>query len=219
MHNESSQSIGQQFDDGTMFAPGHNQTPNTLIASSEVSHAKTSATQEREPDCKASEAASSMKSAVLFAKWDQDSLSWKTSQRCLLEGWAMFSGRWPRSGTMRNGIAYRLPPLVRRISGTACSYWVTPTAVEGRRGNKPGRAHDTGYPLAQQVMPHRWPTPRAQDGKHAGVTKTPTVIRRVANGQANLAEAVLVEVSGGSLNPNWVEWLMGFPPGWTDLED
>ena len=22
---------------------------------------------------------------------------------------------------------------------------------------------------------------------------------------------------GGQLNPTWVEWLMGFPPGWTDL--
>ncbi len=22
----------------------------------------------------------------------------------------------------------------------------------------------------------------------------------------------------GQLNPTWVEWLMGFPPGWTDLE-
>jgi hypothetical protein len=22
---------------------------------------------------------------------------------------------------------------------------------------------------------------------------------------------------GGSLNPTWVEWLMGFPIGWTDL--
>jgi DNA (cytosine-5)-methyltransferase 1 len=24
---------------------------------------------------------------------------------------------------------------------------------------------------------------------------------------------------GGRLNPTWVEWLMGFPLGWTDLED
>ena len=24
---------------------------------------------------------------------------------------------------------------------------------------------------------------------------------------------------GGQLNPNWVEWLMGFPVGWTDLKD
>jgi hypothetical protein len=23
----------------------------------------------------------------------------------------------------------------------------------------------------------------------------------------------------GSLNPTWVEWLMGYPSGWTDLED
>ena len=23
--------------------------------------------------------------------------------------------------------------------------------------------------------------------------------------------------TGGPLNPEWVEWLMGFPPGWTDL--
>ena len=25
--------------------------------------------------------------------------------------------------------------------------------------------------------------------------------------------------NGGSLNPTWVEWLMGYPIGWTDLED
>ena len=23
----------------------------------------------------------------------------------------------------------------------------------------------------------------------------------------------------GQLNPTWVEWLMGYPEGWTDLED
>jgi DNA (cytosine-5)-methyltransferase 1 len=25
--------------------------------------------------------------------------------------------------------------------------------------------------------------------------------------------------NAGRLNPTWVEWLMGFPLGWTDLED
>jgi DNA (cytosine-5)-methyltransferase 1 len=24
-------------------------------------------------------------------------------------------------------------------------------------------------------------------------------------------------VAGGALNPTWVEWLMGFPDGWTDI--
>ena len=28
----------------------------------------------------------------------------------------------------------------------------------------------------------------------------------------------LSETISGSLNPAWVEWLMGFPPGWTDLK-
>jgi hypothetical protein len=28
-----------------------------------------------------------------------------------------------------------------------------------------------------------------------------------------------VSAGNGSLNPTWVEWLMGFPIGWTDLED
>ena len=28
----------------------------------------------------------------------------------------------------------------------------------------------------------------------------------------------LVEQNGGRLNPMWVEWLMGWPLGWTDLK-
>ena len=28
----------------------------------------------------------------------------------------------------------------------------------------------------------------------------------------------LVEQNGGRLNPTWVEWLMGWPLGWTDLK-
>jgi len=28
----------------------------------------------------------------------------------------------------------------------------------------------------------------------------------------------LSAATGGQLNPPWVEWLMGFPIGWTDLE-
>ena len=30
--------------------------------------------------------------------------------------------------------------------------------------------------------------------------------------------APLNVVAGGSLNPTWVEWLMGWPLGWTDLK-
>ena len=56
-----------------------------------------------------------------------------------------------------------------------------------------------------------WPTPTANEDA-AG---TP-------NGkmQKMLGNHPDVRNSGtGTLNPTWVEWLMGFPLGWTDLED
>jgi hypothetical protein len=32
------------------------------------------------------------------------------------------------------------------------------------------------------------------------------------------AHQLLADQAGGSLNPQWVEWLMGWPIGWTDLK-
>jgi hypothetical protein len=55
------------------------------------------------------------------------------------------------------------------------------------------------------------PTPTARDWK-SGKGKTQSE-------QGRTAGPSLAEVSGGQLNPMWVEWLMGFPLGWTDLED
>lgn len=56
------------------------------------------------------------------------------------------------------------------------------------------------------------PTPQARDWKDGTDPKThgrhsdslPTVVNRGV---------------GGSLHPRFVEWMMGFPPGWTDLDD
>jgi hypothetical protein len=48
-----------------------------------------------------------------------------------------------------------------------------------------------------------WPTPRAFMHKDSAIDR----------GKFNLGEKV-----GGKLNPMWVEWLMGWPLGWTDLK-
>jgi hypothetical protein len=54
-----------------------------------------------------------------------------------------------------------------------------------------------------------WPTPRAMDLKGNG--SSPSELLRNSE--------TLATCAGGKLSPMWVEWLMGFPAGWTDLED
>jgi hypothetical protein len=58
-----------------------------------------------------------------------------------------------------------------------------------------------------------WPTPRANDWK--GGLKPGTKSTR-AIGDYFLPDMVNLRTPG-QLNPMWVEWLMGFPLGWTVL--
>lgn len=61
-----------------------------------------------------------------------------------------------------------------------------------------------------------WPTPTAMDA--AGLARH---LRKDATGTRSilLSQKVAFLAGGGTgnLNPEWVEWLMGFPIGWTEL--
>ena len=75
--------------------------------------------------------------------------------------------------------------------------------------NRTGRtSHST---LREQVVypePNKmWPTPVARMWKDCGA---PSEYKR--------NEVPLAAQVGGTLNPTWVEWLMGYPSGWTDLD-
>jgi hypothetical protein len=61
--------------------------------------------------------------------------------------------------------------------------------------------------LAVMARSNMWPTPTAQDAKNNGA----------ASQQDRNTKPLNAEV-GGKLNPTWVEWLMGWPLGWTDLK-
>lgn len=61
-----------------------------------------------------------------------------------------------------------------------------------------------------------WPTPRASDSKGSGPRGSKSKIHLEDRGY--LTGTVATEACG-QLNPMWVEWLMGFPGGWTDLGD
>gem|GEM_PF-2288730 len=161
----------------------------TLTSSAVASPARTSAMLARVRDWTENGLGYSTKQPASFARWDQDTCSWKTSQLCLAGGLETFSGRWPRSGTMRNGIAYRLPPLVPRISGTGCSLWPTASASDWKDSENDGFT-----PLGRAFKPH------------------PT------RGQS-INQQVKTDERGGQLSPGFVEWLMGFPKDWTKLEE
>jgi hypothetical protein len=105
----------------------------------------------------------------------------------------------------------------------------TPTSCDGLRGldrTKAKRAElgwNTGETLNDFV--HRWPTPKGRDSKGrdskgradlslpAAVWATPNA--RDGKGASSNDRDLTREV-GGRLNPVWVEWLMGWPLGWTD---
>jgi len=97
----------------------------------------------------------------------------------------------------------------------AVKLWPTPTASDSQGGpremdGKRGRA------LKDLAQPS-WPTPAARDWKD-----TPGMATQAGNRSRldQLPRAVYAKNSdqkSGTLNPNWVEWLMGLPTGWTDL--
>ena len=60
----------------------------------------------------------------------------------------------------------------------------------------------------------KFPTPRATDGSK-GTRTSDGAAKELARGKnVDLSTAI----GGGALNPTWVEWLMGWPLGWTELQ-
>ena len=203
-----------------------------------------------------------------------------------VEDWTSSSGASLRSGMMRNGIVYPLPPLALLTGETASGYWPTPQASD----EKPGQASRVGDPARHGGWNLRdwvklWPTPTTEDGESKGMSAA----RMAERGPDNLASAVklwptptvngnnnraglspnsgdglatavklwptpttrdwkdgsaqscvnvpvkgllgravhlshppssgeqLPNAVGGVLNPEWVERMMGYPPGYTDI--
>jgi len=320
-----------------------------LMSSAAGSRAKTSVMPGKGPGSPAQGPVFGTSSLGSLASFDPDTLSWRTSQRCLLEGWVKYSGRWPRSGMTRSGTLSQLRPLVRRTGGTAsgssafalgmvvkpshsvptptssdhierkctssealnyetnksvtldrfvqqfptptadkcvastltpeiaerfrskgrsgsfveavaAAMWPTPTAagfdcadvprlIQRREEVKAKGINGNGFglTLGQAVKVAMWPTPDASMGTGGRVSKEPPVGKRKSGAKKSITlnDAVkwemfptplsrdwksgkasqathdknsrpLSEAVGGQLNPTWVEWLMGFPLGWTD---
>jgi hypothetical protein len=193
--------------------------------------ARISVSPERALDSAASAADFGQNSQGLLAKYDPSTHSLKTAQDSLFSDLTPSLVTLPGWGTMRNGVCYLRRTVVRRtsesvfgfslptqVASRATKRWATPTtmdslppksekALQREMGiTRPGRSKPAN--LRDQVSNMRmWGTPKAQDSRHAswGCEK------------GNLGEQVAGQ-DGGKLNPTWVEWLMGWSLGWTDLK-
>ena len=81
----------------------------------------------------------------------------------------------------------------------------SPSGPDFARMNRDGSGGDD---LATAIA-RNFPTPKQRDWKG----KTQRGAHAPMDGICNF-----LDVTGGQLNPDWVEWLMGWPPGWTSLE-
>jgi hypothetical protein len=100
----------------------------------------------------------------------------------------------------------------------------TPRATDGTKGSrtKEGAARELvrGRNIDLGVVVQMYPTPNATDGSKApkfhksGNPSLPCLVE-MSEGSRN---ATREKVESGSLNPEFVEYLMGFPIGFTDLE-
>jgi hypothetical protein len=87
--------------------------------------------------------------------------------------------------------------------------WPTPCASEARQGyqNRNNGKKGSQKSLSTVVIDaEKFATPQARDYRTGSTDRWDNPER-----SRNLNDQI-----GGQLNPSWVEWLMGWPVGWTD---
>jgi len=155
-----------------------------------------------------------------FASYDPATSSWRTSAPFLFEAWDECSVTWPTQGTTRNGRAFSHPTWERHTDAIVSGLWPTPCTTDAKNVPYQNGKGGKRYPmLLGAVAPERmWPTPTSRDWKDGSA-------QACANVPANGLLGRVVHVSSpsdppvsGSLNPQFCEWLMGYPIGWTALE-
>ena len=133
-----------------------------------------------------------------FASYDHDSQSWKTYQPSFIEGLEGFSETFPQSGILRNGKLFQRQPLDAHIGVNVHGLWPTPTATDyfspchtdalrKLSGEKRPSGASIGMKLGQDLR-----------------------VTRQYHSWKKPKEKLW-------LNPGFVEWLMGMPQQWTDL--
>ena len=180
-------------------------------------HAKTFPQPDAVPESKANDPDCGAKWPASLARYDRVSRSWKTRQCLLLGDLAEYAETWPSWGMTRGGELFRRPTpssllaIRARITCGKESGLSLPTPIKDDANHRtnPAQLKRSTIKLSVMAAHGLWklPTPQARDYRSGQQSRWDDPER-----SRNLNDKI-----GGKLNPQWVEWLMGWPIGWTDL--
>ena len=134
----------------------------------------------------------------LLANYNHDMQCWKTYQISFDWGDDRWLDHLPPSGMIVNGQLYQLDnstPLINGHDGSVLPNFPTPTPHELKQ--------EPRYPSAwrREEVLNMNSCLGVKACRHYGITKK---------------QAIGMELV---INPAFIEWMMGFPIGWTELED
>ena len=230
---------------GTMYVPSTDGPGEALLTwFLAASRARTSAPPARAKGLRGSAPASGVRWRELSVRYDPASCTWRTHRSLWDEDLSACSLTLPKWGSMRDGVLWERPTLEHPTKGNDSGVWPTPQAHDCQKGyadrvGRYGTKHG-GRNLNDWVA--MWPTPTATLGTKGGrvtprkgreggtlieavsarMFPTPTATNTKANHMRGSDKGKVREPRSygetGQLNPNWVEWLMGWPIGWTGCE-
>lgn len=196
-------------------APGHERS----MSSAPASPARTSAALALARELTANAPASGAKWCALPVRYDRASSTWKTALSLWEEDLPECSVTLPAWGCMHGGGLWERMTWERPISGNACVWLPTPTKTDAN-----GRTYHYSRGDKAKAVPSLvgvvklLPTPAVTDWK--GQYTWETVKKRMAMARGVRLPEELSRRAGKAITPNpefW-EWMMGWPIGSTALQ-
>ena len=128
-----------------------------------------------------------------------------------------------QNGKRKDGTTYKQAGKPSLQTMARHNLWPTATARDWRSGKTSEKTMNrNSRPLNEVVVSEEkmWPTPMAHEARLGYQDRS----RGKKGTQESLTTKVINNLGGrksvsGQLNPAWVEWLMGFPIGWTESKD
>ena len=123
---------------------------------------------------------------------------------------------WKSKVSKSNVLLFQLQASVLGIKGKESGLLPTPTTMDhiDRKGMRPSRAatnRKTGY-LSEMIK--MYPTPATRDYKDSTLSNS----HQNRNSDSLPVKMMKEGKPGGKLNPNFVEFLMGYPMNWTKID-